>query len=83
MDSEQESKTSVEELKLEEIIQATQGTGSDSQGPRSGLTIAVPRFKRDLEALLFLSQSKEPTMRQVRSSNVVLTVYYGLGDASS
>jgi hypothetical protein len=83
MDSEQETKTSVKELKLEEIIQAMQGTGSDSQGPSLGLTVAVPQFKRDLEALLFLLQSKKPTMRQVSSSNVVLTAYYGFGDASS
>jgi hypothetical protein len=83
MDSEQETETSVKELKLEEMIRARQGTGSDSQGPSSGLTVTVPRFKRELEALLFLSQSKKPTMRQVRSSNVVLTAYYGFVNASS
>ncbi len=83
MEPEQETKTSVKELKLQGLIQAAQGTGADSQGPISGLTVAIPRFKRDLEALLFLSRSKEPNMRQVRSSNVVLTAYYGFRDVLS
>jgi hypothetical protein len=83
MEPEQETEMSVKELKLQGLTQAAQGTGVDSQGPSSGLTVAVLRFKRDLEALLFLSRSKEPNMRQVRSSNVVLTAYYGFGDASS
>jgi hypothetical protein len=83
MEPEQETETSVEELKLQGLIRAVQGTGANSQGPSSGLTIAVLQFKRDLEALLFLPWSKEPNMRQVRSSNVVLTAYYGFGDASS
>ncbi len=83
VDHDLEAITSIDELKLQELIRATQGPAIDSQGPSSGLTIAVPRFKKDLEALLFLSQSKEPTMRQVRSSDVILTAYYGFGDASS
>jgi hypothetical protein len=83
MEPERETETSVEELKLQGLIRAAQGMGVDSQGPSLGLTIAIPWFKRDLEALLFLSRSKEPNMRQVRSSNVVLTAYYGYGAASS
>ena len=83
VDHDLEAITSIDKLKLQELIRATQGPAIDSQGPSSGLTIAVPRFKKDLEALLFLSQSKEPTMRQVRSSDVILTAYYGFGDASS
>jgi len=78
-----EAITSINGLKLQELIRATQGPAIDSQGPSLGLTIAAPRFKKDLEALLFHSQSKEPTMRQVRSSDVILTAYYGFGDASS
>ena len=83
VDHDLEAITSIDKLKLQELIRATQGPAIDSQGPSSGLTIAAPRFKKDLEALLFLSQSKEPTMRQVRSSDVILTVYYSFGDASS
>jgi hypothetical protein len=83
MEPEQETERSVKELKLQGLIQAAQGMGADSQGPSSGLTVAIQRFKRDLEALLFLSRSKEPNMRQVRSSNVVLTAYYGFRDVLS
>jgi hypothetical protein len=83
MDHDLEAIMSIDELKLQELIRATQGPAVDSQGPSLGLTIAAPWFKKDLEALLFLSQSREPTMRQVRSSDVILTAYYGFGDASS
>ena len=50
--------------------------------PESGITMAVPRFANDLKALLRLSSSDKPTPRVVRGK-VVLTAYYGFGDASS
>ena len=50
--------------------------------PESGTTRAVPRFAADLRALLELSDSDKPTPRVVRGK-VVLTAYYGFGDASS
>ena len=50
-------------------------------GPSTGITFAVPRFKEDLEALVFLIASATPTMRCVRR-NRTLTAYYGFGDAS-
>lgn len=53
-----------------------------SAGPVSGVTMAVPRFRSDLEALCCLTASDTPMVRVVRSSRIV-TVYYGFGDASS
>ena len=50
--------------------------------PLSGTTQAVPRLREDLEALLFLSSADKPRYRIVRGK-VVMTAYYGFGDASS
>ena len=50
--------------------------------PASGITQAVPRLRADLEALLFLSSAEKPRYRVVRG-RVVMTAYYGFGDASS
>ena len=50
--------------------------------PASGVTQAAPRLKADLEALLFLSSAEKPRYRVVRG-RVVMTAYYGFGDASS
>jgi hypothetical protein len=43
----------------------------------------VPRFRQDLKALLFLTQSKKPILRRVRSAKYVHTAFYGFGDTSS
>ena len=51
-------------------------------GPESGITMAVPRFKTDLEALLRLSSADTPRIRLVRSTQIC-TALYGFGDASS
>ncbi len=51
-------------------------------GPPSGLTKAVPRFRLDLEALLHLAQGEKLIVRCVRNKHTV-TAYYGFGDAFS
>ena len=50
--------------------------------PESGTTRAVPRLADDLRALLKLSEGDNPIPRVVRGK-VVITAYYGFGDASS
>ena len=52
------------------------------RGPSSGFTPVVPRFRDDLEALLWLTESDTPVKRIVRRREIV-TVIYGFGDASS
>ena len=69
----------------EELLRHVLVGGTDAgrtDGPPSGLTEAVPRFKEDLEALLHLTQSDEPVVRCVRNKHTI-TAYYGFGDASS
>ena len=51
-------------------------------GPESGITMAVPRFQTDLEALLLLTESDTPRIRVVRNTRIY-TALYGFGDASS
>ena len=50
--------------------------------PSSGITWAVPRLEADLQALLLLSSSEKPRYRVVRGK-IMLTAFYGFGDASS
>ena len=74
----------MEDIK-EELLRHMLVGGVDSgrtDGPPSGFTEAVPRFREDLEALLHLAQSDEPVMRCVRNKHTI-TAYYGFGDASS
>ncbi len=56
------------EVKLQQLIGDSPGAFPDQQGPSSGFTQAVSRFWRDLKALLFLTQSKKPILRRVRTS---------------
>ena len=49
--------------------------------PADGLTTAVPRFLKDLEALEALSASDRPPLRIVRPSRRI-HMYHGFGDAS-
>ncbi len=74
----------MEDIKEELMRQTLVGGSEDSRidGPTSGLTEAVPRFKEDLEALLHLAQDDEPILSCVRNKHTI-TVYYGFGDASS
>ena len=74
----------MEDIKEELMGQTLVGESYDarSDGPTSGLTKAVPRFKEDLEALLHLAKDDEPAMRCVRNKHTI-TAYYGVGDASS
>ena len=53
-----------------------------SRGPRSGVTLAVPRFRSDLEALLELAEGQVPAIRKVRSGKCRMMVY-GFVDASA
>ena len=74
----------MEDIK-EELLRHMLVGGVDSgrtDGPPSGFTEAVPRFREDLEALLHLAQSDEPVMRCVHNKHTI-TAYYGFGDASS
>ncbi len=83
MDNELEKGTacSLEDVKLQALCQDAGDLSSYCKEPPSGKTTVVPRFKQDLEALLLLTKSKHPTVRHVRS-NLVVTAYYGFGDAS-
>jgi hypothetical protein len=69
---------SMEEWKMEYVAQEG---NVRADGPSTGITFAVPRFKEDLEALVQLTSGTTPTMRCVRSKRM-LTAYYGFGDAS-
>ena len=80
----EDSPYKMEDIK-EELLRHMLVGGADANrtdGPPSGLTEAVPRFREDLEALLHLAQSDEPVMRCVRNKHTI-TAYYGFGDASS
>lgn len=55
---------------------------TSTAGPGSGVTMAVPRFRTDLEALLTLAANDTPRARVVRSTQIC-TAFYGFGDASS
>ncbi|KAL3826346.1 hypothetical protein ACHAXA_003670 [Cyclostephanos tholiformis] len=80
----EDSPYKMEDIK-EELLRHMLVGGADANrtdGPPSGLTEAVPRFREDLEALLHLAQSDEPVMRCVRNKRTI-TTYYGFGDASS
>ena len=68
----------VVEMEMDEGDIAVESTA----GPASGITMAVPRFQSDLEAILFLAESNTPRVRVVRSTKIV-TAFYGFGDASS
>ena len=52
------------------------------QGPASGYTPIAPRLKRDLEALIMLTDSAAPPKRIYRRRDL-FTAFYGFGDASS
>ncbi len=74
----------MENTKQDLLRQFLVGDDDNSQidGPPTGLTEAVPRFKEDLEALLHLAQADKPAMRCVCNKHTI-TAYYGFGDASS
>ena len=51
-----------DELKIQHLVESTLGKSNDAREPPSGMTQAAPRFKADLEALLFLTQSEKPIL---------------------
>ena len=57
-DSVQLQDNSMEELRMNLIVQASTGTSLSKSRPALGLTAAVPRFQSDLEALVCLTQSQ-------------------------
>ena len=59
-----------------------EGSGERGKGPISGVTKAVPRFKADLEALLYLAEGASLAIRKVRSGKCKMVVY-GFGDAAA
>ena len=50
--------------------------------PTTGLRLAAPQFKEDLEAILRLTEGEQPALCRVRSK-LTMIAYYGFGDASS
>jgi hypothetical protein len=73
----------MDNIKLWHLIRSSTGSSSSDKGPVSGLTAAVPRFRKDLETLLQLMQSEKSILQRVRSANCLMAVFYGFGDASS
>ena len=71
----------VEETMDESLLEAKVKLPPPS-GPSSGVTSAVLQLITDLEALMKLTLSEKPDSRVIRGK-VVLTAYYGFGDASS
>jgi hypothetical protein len=69
-------------IKLGLLTQSGENGTEIGQGPPAGRTTAVPRFKRDLEALLHLAGDANPAVRRIRSGRTKMVVY-GFGDASA
>jgi hypothetical protein len=72
----------MEDAKIDLVTQAMMMDKDHRTRHPSGLTKAVPRFKEDLDAVLDLATSNQPTMSCVRSKHM-LNAYYRFGDASS
>jgi hypothetical protein len=74
----------MEDIKEKLLSQTLIGGDDKTQhnGPPSGRTEAVPRFRVDLEALLHLAQGEKRIVRCVRNKHTV-TACYGFGNASS
>ena len=74
----------MEDIKEKLLSQTLIGGEDETQhnGPPSGLTEAMPRFRVDLEALLHLAQGEKPILRCIRNKHTV-TANYGFGNASS
>ena len=70
----------VDEAAMDHRMETKLTTGS-LYAPASGQTPAVPRFKKDLEALILLTRAVLPPLRIVRPSMVV-QVFFGFGDAA-
>jgi hypothetical protein len=73
----------MEEFKLNHLVGTSSGKPPVSKGPVLGLTLPVPRFRQDLEALLQLTQSTKPLLQRVRNASCMTMAFYGFGDALS
>ncbi len=71
----------MEEVKIGIVTSKVTDHNESINGPTAGFTLAAPRFKVDLEAILFLAQVERPAMRHIQSKQTV-TAYYSFGDAS-
>jgi hypothetical protein len=79
----QEVVGSMDEFKLRNLIGSSASNTSSWSGPPSGVTVAVPHFQQDLEALLSLAQDERPILHCMQSNKCGLTAFYGFDDASS
>jgi hypothetical protein len=70
------------EIKIQLLTNSLVEEESRQDGPRSGLTPAVPCFKEDLKAILQLTEGELLALHCIRSK-LTLTAYYVFGDASS
>jgi hypothetical protein len=57
----------MEAIKMGLLSQSDMTDEGELQGPMLGQTIAVPRFERDLEALLLLAGDTQLAVRMIRS----------------
>ena len=71
----------MDDIKMDLLMQASTSRVVTGHGLPGGFTLAAPRFREDLEVILFLAKSKQPYMHCVRGRKTV-TAYYGFGDAS-
>ncbi len=72
----------MEDIKQVLLTKTNTGRSSEGNGPLAGITMAVPRFKDNLEALILLTKGEMPAKRCDQSCTT-LTAYYGFGDVSS
>jgi hypothetical protein len=79
----QELAGSMDKFKLRALIGSLASNTLSWSGPPSGVTVAVPRFQQDLEALLLLAQRERPILCCMQSNKCSLTVFYGFGNAFS
>ncbi len=71
----------MQDVKRALLTKVTTGRMDSRGGPPGGFTLAVPRFREDLEALTILTQGERLAKRCVWSQQM-LTAYYSFGDAS-
>jgi hypothetical protein len=73
---------SLDDIKIQLLAHTLGGEDQRMDGSATGLMLAAPRFKEDLEAILHLTEGEQPALHCVRSK-LTMIAYYGFGDASS
>jgi hypothetical protein len=61
----QEVAGSMDKFKLRNLIGSSTSNTLSQSSPPSGLTVAVPHYQQDLEAILTLAQTQKPILRQI------------------